>query len=143
MSISRLFQQLGAPLANTRWSWGAVRPVDGAVFLRVWQDLKFVESGLMHAEVDSDRAPSVSTKPGHQERRRHIELIRSGARCYLVMCTAVDTHASPRKIEFFNDDDVFVGGDIVERSGVTYVKIVGRRPVSAVAAEGSPLALRR
>jgi hypothetical protein len=142
MSISRLFEQLGAPLTNTRWSWGAVRPADGAVFLRVWQDLKFIEDGRMHAEVDGNRGPWAGLKPGHQERRRHIELIGNGARCYLIMCTAVDTHASPRKIEFFNEDDVFVGGDIIERNGVTYVKIVGRRPVSAVVAEGT-LPVRR
>jgi hypothetical protein len=103
----------------------------------VWQDRKFVEDGLIHAMVDSRKPPSDPSKPGYQERLRHIELLRNGARCYLIMCTAVDIHASPRKIEFFNEDDVFVGGELVERDGALYVKIVGRRPVSVVAAEGS------
>jgi hypothetical protein len=38
MTLTGLFASLGAPLANQRWSWGAVRPTDGAVILRVWQD---------------------------------------------------------------------------------------------------------
>lgn len=137
MSITRLFDRLGAPLANSRWSWGAHRPSDGAVFLRVWQDLKVVEAGLIYAMVESKRPVWGPSKPGYQERLRHLEMLRNGARCYLIMCTAVDIHAIPRKIEFFNDDDVFVGGQLVERDGALYVKIVGRRPVSVVAAEGS------
>ncbi len=38
MSQAELFETLGAPLKNVRWSWGGVRKSDGAVFLRVWQD---------------------------------------------------------------------------------------------------------
>ena len=38
MSQTNLFAKLGAPLANPRWSWGAIRTTDGAVFSRVWQD---------------------------------------------------------------------------------------------------------
>lgn len=39
MSISDFFTDtLGANLANTRWSWGAVNPVTNEVFLRVWAD---------------------------------------------------------------------------------------------------------
>ncbi len=37
MSITAMFENLGAPLANSRWSWGGVRQ-DGAVVLRVWQN---------------------------------------------------------------------------------------------------------
>ena len=48
MSISGLFTLLGAPLANNRWSWGSQRASDGAVFLRVWQDLKFDKDGRIH-----------------------------------------------------------------------------------------------
>jgi hypothetical protein len=35
--ITRFFDDLGAPLTNMQWSWGAVRS-DGAVFVRVWED---------------------------------------------------------------------------------------------------------
>jgi hypothetical protein len=38
VSQKDLFGSLGAPLANSRWSWGSVRESDGSVFLRVWQD---------------------------------------------------------------------------------------------------------
>jgi hypothetical protein len=38
VTLTEFFAYLEAPLANQRWSWGAVRPSDGAVLLRVWQD---------------------------------------------------------------------------------------------------------
>jgi hypothetical protein len=48
------------------------------------------------------------------------------------MCTAVDPNARPRRIEFFNEDDIFIGGYIVERDGEVWIQIAGRRPVSSV-----------
>ena len=44
MSLTQFFDQLGAPLANSRWSWGAQRARDGVVFMRVWQDEKRFEN---------------------------------------------------------------------------------------------------
>ena len=69
---------------------------------------------------------------GYQERQRHIESIKNGAPCFLVMCTVVDPKASPRKIQDFNDKEVFAGGEIVERNGKTYIKRGARVPVDAV-----------
>ncbi|MNG74488.1 hypothetical protein D3C76_1120100 [compost metagenome] len=37
MTQSEFFKSLGAPLKNTRWSWGARRS-DGALVLRIWKD---------------------------------------------------------------------------------------------------------
>jgi hypothetical protein len=133
MSITSFFQRVGAPLVNTRWSWGALRPSDGAVFLRVWQDHKFVENQQLHVLLDRDAISEPDPRhQGHQERRQHIEKIRAGAPCFLIMCTAVDTAIEPRKIAFFNDDDVFVGGKLVDRDGSVWIEVTGRRPVSAV-----------
>jgi hypothetical protein len=133
MSISSFFTRLGAPLKITRRSWGAQRPSDGAVFLRVWQDLKFIEDGRLHMLVDHRINNSDDTSnAGYNERVRHIQEIRQGAPCFLIMCTAVDPQARPRKIEFFNEDDIFVGADIVEKDGATWIQIVGRKPVSDV-----------
>jgi hypothetical protein len=45
------------------------------------------------------------------------------------MCTAADAAAHPRKIQFFNEDELFVGGALLERGGDVWIQIVGRRPV--------------
>lgn len=115
MSISSLFKRLGAPLANNRWSWGAQRPSDGAVFLRVWQDLKFIdEGGRTHLLLASHSEGDGRTNLGARERVRHIERIRSGAPCFMVMCIAQDVDVEARAIQEFDESDIFVGGNIVE-----------------------------
>jgi hypothetical protein len=57
MTLSQLFEQLGAPLANVRWSWGAVRESDSAVFLRVWQDECRPIDGRMCVRIRSRATP--------------------------------------------------------------------------------------
>ena len=153
MSISGLFTLLGAPLANNRWSWGSQRASDGAVFLRVWQDLKFDKDGRIHmlvcpAVTHSDEE---SENLGFQERVRHTESIRSGKPCFMVMCLAKDVEDPKRTILDFDDRDIFIGGDIIEtpkdfqfppktsdrarflaRNGATWVQLAGRKPVSSI-----------
>lgn len=111
-SPASMFKELGAPLKNTRWSWGSVRESDRTVFLRVWQDgtRKVDGQRLIHlADKDEDEESQ-----GAQERLQHIELIRGGYRCYLVMCQAQDTSANPRAVRSFNAREVFTGGELVE-----------------------------
>lgn len=39
MNLNRFFtDRLGAQLKNSRWSWGAIDPLNNRVYLRVWQD---------------------------------------------------------------------------------------------------------
>lgn len=131
MSKSAFFARLGAPLRNARWSWGSQRVSDGSVFLCVWQYLKYVENGRMHMLIDRPAGPGdYKPNPGHAERTRHIASVRAGAPCFMVMCTATDPAARPRRIQFFNEDEVFVGGALVERDGATWIQVVGRRPVA-------------
>ena len=135
MSISAFFRELGAPLKNVRWSWGARRSKDGVVFLRVWQDRKRFEDGrtfyLLDGRDDENRAD-----PGYRERQQHIESVRSGARCYLIMCTVKDPDARPRSIQDFNSSELFVGGDLAIKDwrgheGV-WIELLGRVPVQSV-----------
>lgn len=123
MSISQFFQKLNAPLKNKRWSWGSVRLVDGAVILRVWFDQKtriddrdFVR--LTHHEKFIGR----EHHSGYKERIEHVELIRSGHTCYLVICTAKDPEASPRTIKCFKEREIFVGGELIEKDGDTWIE---------------------
>ncbi|NKC14385.1 MAG: hypothetical protein GKR94_20050 [Gammaproteobacteria bacterium] len=134
MSITAYFEQLEAPLTNPRWSWGAVRASDGAVVLRVWQDHRIVQDRtpimmLTHHSKYQGREDNL----GYQERLEHVWLVREGATCYMVMCLAVDPEASPRKIQSYNSTDVFVGGELLELDGDTWITLVDRLPWQEVA----------
>ena len=78
MSISAFFRQLGAPLRNIRWAWGAVRR-DGPVVLRVWDDFLEVIDGEEYALVDYKPKPGRS-ELGYRERLEHVNLLRTDGR---------------------------------------------------------------
>jgi hypothetical protein len=133
MSPAGLFKKLGVPLANVRWSWGAVRKADNVVFLRVWQDEgikaddKFIVQLSHHAAVKDE-----IDEMGHQERLKHIQLIREGATCYLILCRAVDVKAVPRSCKSVIDQEVFPTGALVEIEGETWIEMKTRIPISDV-----------
>jgi len=80
---------------------------------------------VTHEEKFADNRPNL----GYQERARHVEQIRAGARCFMVMCEAADVKASPRAIKDFNEEEVFEGGRIVQWEGDWWVELVRRVPV--------------
>ena len=129
MGITHFYKKLSAPLVNQLWSWGSVRQADGVVFLGVWQDRSFAEKGVAvmqvthHAKYAEDKG-----NRGYQERTRHVELIRAGAACYMIMCKVIDPDAIPRKIETFNEKDLFVGGELLEKDGEIFIKVAKRMP---------------
>lgn len=125
MSQAEMFEKLGAPLNNVRWSWGSVRASDGAVFLRVWQDGTEKIEGKRYIWISEvNPAPEL----GANERLRHVNLVQGGAACYLIMCQAVDTKAAPRAIQSFNNKDVFETGGIVKADGAYWLELKGRIP---------------
>jgi hypothetical protein len=133
MSITRFFESLGAPLANSRWSWGARRPSDGAMFLRAWEDRRQMFDGIPHMMLDHRAGTEIDGRNlGYRERRKHIEAIRRGAPCFLIVCKAVDADSSPRKILSFNSQTLLQGGRLLERDGCTWIEVVRTVPVSAV-----------
>lgn len=132
MSITALFEKLGAPLANSRWSWGGMRE-DGSVVLRVWQNETRRIDGKLHIQL-THREMFVGREVnlGYLERNRHVEQIRTGARCYMVMCEPKSTQTVPREIKGFNEREVFVAGDVIEHDGDLWASIADRNPVSQV-----------
>lgn len=134
MNQRYLFKKLGAPLANQQWSWGAVRASDGAVFLRVWQDeerehgASFFMRLTHHAAFATNRSSQ-----GYRERVRHVELVRSGAPCYLIVCVAADVMASPRSIRSFDEKSLLVGGAVMEFDGDSWIERVRRVPSASLA----------
>ena len=130
MSISSFFASLGAPLVNSRWSWGARRPSDGAIFLRVFQEEKWIADGRLHMAIGWVALTGYEQRPGYRERMRHVAAIRAGAPCFMIMCSAQDPNAAQGcwRIAFFDEDDVRVGGRLVDRDSAIYIEVVGRKP---------------
>jgi hypothetical protein len=104
-----------------------VRESDGAVFLRVWQDQKVKLDGKMHMMVTHHSAyVGNENSPGYTERLQHVELAKSGRPVYMIMCIVKDPEEFPRKIDRFIKDDIFIGGEIVDYDGDTWIEQSGR-----------------
>src|SRR4051794_24193841 len=82
MSLTELFQKFGAPLANSRWSWGSVRP-DGTVFLRVWADeMRSADGGRYVRLINRGAYADTPDNLGFAERCEHVERLANGAPGY-------------------------------------------------------------
>lgn len=139
MSISALFEELGAPLNNRMWSWGGVRESDKSIFFRVWQDgtHRFEHLGKSYFTWLSD-VGETDQSLGAAERRRHIELIRKeGYKVYMIMCVAEDDEAETRSIREFDRKEVRLGGKLIEISGSFYIENIRRIPVRQATNEHS------
>jgi hypothetical protein len=111
MNQKAFFESLGAPLVNARWSWGAVRGADGVILLRVWQDnVRTYDSKQFVRILRGISNRSGPHELGRRERVEHINQIRNGSQCYMIMCEAEDTTARPRRVRRFNANEVFPGG---------------------------------
>jgi hypothetical protein len=133
MTKRAFFEMLGVPLRNNRWSWGAVRQKDGAVFLLVWQDELELHDGSQFARVTRHAAfIGRSNNCGYRERLKHVERLRGGAPCYLIMCEAINPAESPRKVRQFNADEVFPDGRVEELDGDWWVEVLAAVPVEEV-----------
>lgn len=133
MNLNRFFTDtLGAQLKNSRWSWGAIDPLNNRVYLRVWQD-------AMQETATGERIQIARDKPrrrsnGFAERRAHVALIRAGAEGFGVVCTAVDPDTTDvRRIASFDQDFLIRFGTITSEGGNTFAEIRERVPVNEVA----------
>src|SRR4051794_31535353 len=100
MTMADFFESVGAPLRNVRWSWGARRPKDGAIFLRAFKDESYTDrDGQQWVQIAWQSGVS---GPGWNERQEHIASIVSGAQCLILMCEALDESAVPRKVGAFD-----------------------------------------
>ena len=126
MTQTQFFEWLGAPLVNTRWSWGSVRD-DGVVFLRAWQDETIKIDGKRYIWVVQHSAfVDDQSNLGYQERIRHVDMVRAGAKCYIVMVEADPAKLPARIIKSFDSDDVFEVGSLREHDGGEWIELVGR-----------------
>ena len=108
MTTTDLFEQLGAPLRNNIWSWGAVSPT-GVVYLRVWADRIRTIGGAKHVQLTHNAGSTRS--PGWRERRNHVDIIQKkhSTRVVCIVCTVRDPKATPRTIAGFDSHTVLCG----------------------------------
>ena len=127
MPISAFFERvLGAAFKNNRWSWGALDPDTNRVFLRVWDDdIDRDDRGDRVVVLRGDWRRSSS---GLKERQTHIELLKSGAAGFGVLCTAASDER-PRTIVHFDRDVILRFGALIEQGDAVLARIVDRVPV--------------
>ncbi|MBU9403468.1 HNH endonuclease [Burkholderia multivorans] len=100
-SISRFFTDLGVPLHNDRWSWGAER--GNVIVLRTWADQ--YDSKTRRVGVLQIQTLVESISAGLDERVRQLKKIwQGGIAAYTIVATAVDPDVKQRSIESYRDD---------------------------------------
>lgn len=124
MKQTKFFELLGAPLRNSRWSWGAVRPKDGAVFLREWRDHIFDHEGERFIQVWwSSRGVPPARDLGARERLEHLDRIRAGAPGYIVVVVAKDVDAQPRAVAEVMTSRLYPVEELREMEGVLCARL--------------------
>lgn len=137
-SITSLFERLGAPLRSQRWSWGAIHQSERTVFLRVWRDqIKRLEEHpgrqcvrLTHLQ----KYPYDPKNLGYNERVKHVEAIREGASCLLILCDAIDPEATTRVIKRFTRDYLYRGGLLVQHEQDWWIEVGDEVPLATLLA---------
>lgn len=133
MRINAFFKEvLNAPVANVRWSWGAVDERSRRVFLRLWRmDIANWEGSQVIRVLGSRN----TNRPGWNERARHLELIRGGYRAYGVVCDKDSPEAGV--IRDFDRDSLLQLGRVIDKDGMVYLEIAGIAPVDTFAVTGN------
>lgn len=113
MTITEYFASLGAPLKNMNWSWGAVadgsNPVvpAGTVILRTWTHCAYPFRGKTYYHIFS---PWSTASHGQPERERHVELIKQGAKCMLIVIEGDGTEIKRYHTKLHRTGELLVGG---------------------------------
>ncbi len=128
MTISQFFEDtLHAKFTNRVWSWGAIDPYN-RVFLRVWKD-QIQRDSTGEKVVVYQKNPTIHSV-GYNERRKHLDAIRSGSQGFGIVCTARETSNGGRKIVDFNNSLILQLGTLSEDNRAIYAHITARIPIS-------------
>jgi len=122
-AISRFFADLGYPLRNLRWSWGA-RNVD-SILLRTWSDeFNYPMRKLVVLDQPDLHRPSESY--GLDERIVHLQALWEGGMAgYTVIAEVKDKRANPRAIGDYRPEGVFALNSIEAQPDGSITAIVG------------------
>jgi 5-methylcytosine-specific restriction protein A len=117
-------ERLGIKLKNPLWSWGAVDTNSRRVFLNIWDD-----------HVNGDKVQVFwkdEDSHGSRERLKHLDTIQNGFIGIGILCHPKNTEARVRKIETFDDQQLFLLGDLSEDENFKYATIVRPFPISGL-----------
>lgn len=143
LSLTEFFKiKLNSPMLNSRWSWGAVRLDQSAVFLSVWQDeIKRDDQRDPNSQTWVDLlwdenlwAEVNGTSMARDERVNHLNLIKSGIPGYALVKIARDPKAMPRQMKEFNSDYLIriQNNFRVTESGVVQAQLGERVSIDAI-----------
>lgn len=122
-AISVFFEELGYPLRNRRWSWGARR--ENSILLRTWQD----EQDFRARTVTVLREPAAHQATdsfGLDERIVQLKSLWNGeAAGYTVIVEVKDKEARPRQIKGYREDVVFAINRLEARADGGIVAVLG------------------
>jgi len=125
MRIGAFFRDvLKAKFVNTVWSWGALQPSTGRVFLRVWKDEIIPLDGGRFVYVLDNRTKK-SHRLGWVERARHVGQLRGGATGYGVVCVKRAKRDVNGSIASFDDKQLLKLGELIDDSGKIYARVDG------------------
>lgn len=134
MRINAFFRDvLRAPVANGRWSWGAVDERTRRIFLRLWR----MDVGKL-GEQDVIRVLGQlrTHRPGSVERQRHLDLIKSGYTAFAVLCDKDNPESGV--IRDFDRDRILRLGRVVEQDGSEFMTVAESIPITAVSIADPP-----
>lgn len=120
--ISKFFLELGCPLRNVRWSWGA--KAGEVMLLRTWDD----EYSFMDKTVTVLREPDKylqSESFGLDERIVHLQALWAGGVAGYTVIANVKKDAHPREIKDYRDDAVFSIKQLLARDDGALVALLG------------------
>lgn len=124
-AISRFFADLGYPLRNLRWSWGA-RNGD-SLLLRTWDD-EYAHKERRLAVLDRPDLHRPSESYGLDERIVQLKkLWEGGVAGYTVIATVKDKGANPREIKDYRSDVVFALNSLEAQPDGSIIALVGAR----------------
>jgi hypothetical protein len=122
-AISEFFRELGFPLRNVRWSWGARN--DGVVLLRTWEDEYSGKARTVTVLRDSS-AYLESDSFGLDERIVHLKSLWQGDLAgYTVIATVKDATSRPREIKSYREDAVFAIKQLMARPDGSIAAVLG------------------
>lgn len=122
MTMSLMFEKLGARLHNNLWSWGAKTESERLVYLRVWEDEKKIIDGKYCVNVLARESFEGKKNLGYEERVKQVELVKEGAECFLIVCVARDTNARPRKVAYYDKATVYPTKGFIEHDGDLWIE---------------------
>ena len=127
-TFSGIWDSLGAPVKNVRWSWCALSPDGKRAVFTVWQD-HFDGRRYPIVYHEDRRKNDNANRPGWPEITDIVEhcLANPDTEALGVLCKAKDPEADPREREWVEGNELLELRIERDQDGVPWAHIIGRR----------------